>query len=273
MSIFQSIILGIIQGLTEFLPISSSGHLVLAHNLLGWQETGLVFDVALHLGTLVALVVFFFKDWRKIICESFLNPKNWQRTKKLNTNHYSLFTLIIVGTIPAATIGFFTESVIETVFRSSWIVISMLVGIGLLFILTERIAKKQKELGKINIFDSIIIGFAQALALIPGVSRSGITITAGLARGIKREQAARFSFLLATPIILGAGMKKMYQLFKLGFSADQKIIYLVGFLTSFIVGFFTIKYLLKFLQNHKLNIFAYYRFILAFIALLILILR
>jgi undecaprenyl-diphosphatase len=273
MTIFQSIILGIIQGLTEFLPISSSGHLVLAHNLLGWQETGLAFDVALHLGTLVALISFFFKDWMKIIRESFLNPKNWRKTKPLLTTHYSLLIYLVIGTIPAAVVGFFAEDVIETVFRSSWIVIFMLVGIGVLFILAEKVAKKQKDLGQINLFDSIIIGFAQALALIPGVSRSGITITAGLLRNIKREQAARFSFLLATPIISGAGLKKMYQVFKLGFSSDQQIIYLVGFLTSCIVGFITIKYLLKFLQNHKLNIFAYYRFVLAFIALLILILR
>ncbi len=273
MTIFQSIILGIIQGLTEFLPISSSGHLVLTHNLLGWQELGLDFDVALHLGTLIALILFFWKDWLKIIKESYLNPKNWKKTKPLTAGNWALSTLIIIGTVPAAVIGFFIEEKIETVFRSSWIVIFMLVGIGFLFIMAEKVAKKQKELNQINIFDSIIIGCAQALALIPGVSRSGITITAGLFRNIKREQAARFSFLLATPIILGAGFKKMYELYNLGFSADQKTIYLIGFLSSFIVGLITIKYLLKFLRNHKLNIFAYYRFILAFIVFLILIFR
>jgi undecaprenyl-diphosphatase len=265
MTILQSIILGIIQGLTEFLPISSSGHLILAQNLFDIKEAGLTFDIALHLGTFLALILFFWRDWLNLFYGFFRSIKKWNWK---NDPDQRLFYLLVIATIPGIVFGALLESKAETVFRSTYLVLIMLFVVGLLFLIVEKIAKKIRELKQLTLKDSLIIGFAQSLAIIPGVSRSGITISAGLLSGMKRESAARFSFLLATPIILGAGLYSFSKIFDQGANGTGWISIIVGFLTAAIVGFLAIKYLLLYLKNHTLNIFAYYRFFLVAIIII-----
>lgn len=257
MEIIQSLVLGIVQGLTEFLPISSSGHLVLLPWALGWKDPGLAFDAALHLGTLLAIVAYFWKDWTDLI-------KNWRKP---------LVWLILIGCIPAGVAGLLLENYFETVFRSPLIVAPLMIGMGALLWMAEAVSKKQRDLGSINLFDSVFIGLSQILALMPGVSRSGITMTAGLFTGLKRETAARFSFLLSTPIILAAGLYKMKYVFSGGALQDQVLPFSVGIAASAIVGFFAIKYLLEYLKTRTFYIFVWYRFILGAIVLVSVYLR
>lgn len=265
MTTLQSIFLGIIQGLTEFLPISSSGHLVLAQNLFGFNEAGLSFDVALHLGTFLALILFFWRDWWKLFKAFGRSLKQWNFK---NDPQQRLFYFLIIASIPGALFGALLEKQAETIFRSTFLVLINLTVIGLLFLIIEKIAKKVRDLKQTTLKDSLIIGFSQALAIIPGVSRSGITITAGLFSGLKREAAARFSFLLATPIILGAGLMNISKIYEQGNNGVGWSNIIVGFLSATIVGFLTIKYLLSYLKNHSLNLFAYYRFLLVIIVII-----
>lgn len=256
-----SIILGIIQGLTEFWPVSSSGHLVIAHDFLNFDfASDLGFDVALHLGTLLALLLFFYKDIYRYIVAFFKSFANWDLKNNLDQR---IAWFILVGTIPAAVIGFFIANIADTAFRNLWLVVSMLIVFGILFILFEKLFPKIYELHKLTWFGAILIGVAQAIALVPGVSRSGITIITGLSQGLKREVAASFSFLLSIPVVLGAGLKKLYDLNSVGLESSEWGVMLVGFFMAAIVGYIAIKFLLKFLQNNSLNVFAYYRFFLA----------
>lgn len=270
MTILQSIILGIVQGLTEFLPISSSGHLVLIQNLFGLKQADLAFDVALHLGTFLALVLFFWHDWWRYINAFFRSLKKWDFK---NDPDQRLFYLLVIASIPGAFFGVLLEKQAETIFRSTYLVLINFAVIGLLFIVVEQIAKKIRDLKQTTLKDSLIIGFSQALAIIPGVSRSGITISAGLFSGLKREAAARFSFLMATPIILGAGLVSLSKIFDEGKDGLGWINLTAGFLAAVLVGFFAIKYLLKYLKNHTLNIFAYYRFFVAAVVIIYLLMR
>src|SRR3989338_1107019 len=268
MEIFYSIIAGVIQGLTEFLPISSSGHLVILHDFLKFDFIdNLAFDVILHLGTLVALILFFWQDILKYFlafCQSFFR---WE----INSNFEQRFAwYLILANIPAAIVGFFWEDLIGTVFRQTWIVASMLIVVGLILYLADRYLVGQNRLSQINFKNSLIIGLAQALVLIPGVSRSGITIIAGLSQKLNRETAARFSFLLSIPIIFAAGMKKIVDRAIERSSDFNYLVLFLGFLASAITGYFCIKYFLRFLQNYSLRIFAYYRIILGVVILLIL---
>lgn len=254
MEIIYSIILGAIQGLTEFIPISSSGHLIVLHDFLKFNlESNLAFDVALHTGTLIALLVFFFKD----IIHYFTKERN-------------MLWIILIGVVPAAIVGFFLEDIIDTFLRNTWVVVVMLIIGGILFLLAEKYSKLELDLKELTWKKALFIGFAQILALIPGTSRSGITIIAGMSTKLKREQAARFSFLIGLPIFLGATLIKGYDLTKMNIPSNEWTLLAVGLTTSFIVGFFCIKYLLMFLQKHTLNVFAYYRFILAAIIIIIL---
>jgi undecaprenyl-diphosphatase len=243
MEIIQAAVLGIIQGLTEFLPVSSSGHLILTPWLFKWNDLGATFDVALHLGTLLALVCYFWKDWLEII-------KRWDEP---------LLWLIAIGCVPAAIFGFLFEKYFETVFRSPLLVAIFMIGMGLLMWVAEKMGKRNKDLESINLGDTLFIGFAQVLALMPGVSRSGITMTAGLFSGVKRESAARFSFLLAMPITFGAGLLKLKHVVKEGIPANEHAAFIIGIFFAAISGFFAIKFLLKFLQNNSLYIFVWYR--------------
>ena len=217
MEIIQSVILGVIQGLAEFLPISSSGHLILIPRIFSWQDQGLAFDVALHWGTLIAVLLYFWKDWKKIINESYLlksikrkilSIKQNSDDKFRNTQYLKkdLLFIIIIATIPGVAAGLLLNNYAETIFRNPVIIaISLFVGALLLFY-SDKIGAKKTGLANLTLKMGIVIGLFQALAIIPGVSRSGITITIALFLGLRRTDAARFSFLLSTPIILGAGI-------------------------------------------------------------------
>ncbi len=266
MEIIQSIILGVVQGVTEFLPISSSGHLILIPNIFGWEDQGLAFDVALHWGTLVAILVYFRKDWMKIFRESYLlkNIKHQILSIKQNSklSNDPLF-IIIIATIPGGIVGLLLSNCAETVFRNPLIIAgTLLIGAALLFY-ADKTGKKKSDLKNLSLRIGVIIGLFQALAIVPGVSRSGITITVALLLGMKRTDAARFSFLLSTPIILGAGIKEFPSLLESGL--DTTI--LIGVLVSAVSGYLTIKYMLKYLENKGYNIFVGYRVVLALVIL------
>jgi undecaprenyl-diphosphatase len=242
----EAIILGIVQGLTEFLPVSSTAHLILFPWFLNWRGeiNTLTFDVALHAGTLLALILFFWRDWLELIFKK-------QR----------LFGLIILASIPAGAAGFLLNDIVENNLREPLVISIMLIAVGILMLVAER-TDKHKGLEKTGLKDSLIIGLAQALAIIPGVSRSGITISAGLFRGFEREAAARFSFLLSTPLIAGATALHLKEALISQTNHDFRLFF-AGIITSFITGFIAIKFLLKFLKKNPLNLFVYYRFVLS----------
>lgn len=255
----QSIILGIVQGLSEFLPISSTAHLVVVPYFFNFKDPGLTFNVFLHLGTLVAIVSFFFKDWIKILKE---------RSK--------LLWLIIIGTIPAGILGYFFESYIESSFRSPLIISFTLIIFAILLYLSDYFVNHKREIKEINWWQSVVIGIAQAIALIPGVSRSGVTMTAGLFLGLKRKDSAKFSFLLATPIMIGATLYRFRELFELegnlfnGLSLGAAIL---GFVFALVAGYLAIKYLLKYLGRGSFLPFVIYRIVLAIIIIVVYLVR
>lgn len=257
---FQAIILGIIQGLTEFLPISSTAHLILAPWLFGWNDPGLAFDVVLHLGTLTGIVAFFRKDFYRMLCGMITNTRG--SLSGLNNLEGRIGWYIIAGTVPAGIAGLAFKDKIEILVRDPYIIAATLIIFAVLLWWAELRGRKRRKLTHMNIFDAIIIGCAQAVALIPGVSRSGITITAGLFRNLERETAARFAFLLSTPIILAGGLLSFLDVYKTGFSYDMFWPFFAGFLASALSGFLAIKYLLIFLSKQKVNIFVYYRILL-----------
>ncbi len=261
MSILQAIILGLIQGLTEFIPVSSSGHLVLAHYFFGATANGLSFDVALHLGTLLALLLYFRKElWIMVRAVFKKQPQS------------RLAWLLLAATVPAVIIGVLLESVAETAFRSPLLVAINLAAIAVLMLCAERFyhhhIHKPTSLGKTSDKQALIMGASQAIAIIPGVSRSGITITSGLFAGMDRVAATRFSFLLGIPIILGAVVKVFTEQQALQQLRDDKAIFAVGIITAFLSGLFAIRFMLRYLAKHSLVIFAYYRIGLAVIVLL-----
>ncbi|MFA5021488.1 MAG: undecaprenyl-diphosphatase UppP [Patescibacteria group bacterium] len=269
MDILYSTIAGIIQGLTEFLPVSSSGHLVFFHYFFGFDFINdLSFDAVLHLGTLAALGLFFFSDIFKYLAAFFQSFIRWNIKSDVNQR---LAWYLFLATIPALLVGYFFESQIETVFRSPALVAWVFIIFGVILYLADKYLLTNRSMNQLTLSNSLIIGLAQALALIPGVSRSGITIVAGLTQNLKREQAARFSFLLAIPAVFAAGAKKMLDLYQLqAFSYSNSLILLVGFLASAVVGYLCIKYFLKFLENHSLKVFAYYRIVVGVIVLVVL---
>lgn len=243
--LFQAIVLGLVQGLTEFLPVSSTAHLILFPWLFGWQGdvNTLTFDVALHGGTLLALLICFYRDWVDMLLHD----------RKM------LFT-ILAAIMPAGVAGIAFHDIVEHTLRSPLVIAGSLVLFGCLMIVAEKTGKQAKR--KVSFMDAMIIGCAQAIALIPGTSRSGITITAGLFSNIKRETAARFSFLLSTPVIGGATLLECRKLLKT--PGDYQIdLFVAGFVAAFISGLIAIKFLLWYLRRHPLNSFAYYRFALA----------
>ncbi len=240
------LLLSVLQGISEFLPISSSAHLLITPWALNLSELGLSFDAAIHIGTALALLIFFYKDFWQL----------WQQRSPLL--HY-----IVLATIPAALIGFVGDKWIESVLHDSSVA-PLIVGLGMIlfsFLLlyvdnTAKLSRNSKDIGP---KDTLIVGFAQALALIPGTSRSGITMTAGLWRGLKREDAARFSFLLAAPISLGAGLYKALGLVSNPEPTVSMLQVGVGIVVSGLVGLAVIKWLLKYLGSHNLRLFVAYR--------------
>lgn len=265
--ILQSIVLGIVQGLGEFLPISSTAHLILIPYFFGWPDPGLEFDVALHAGTLIAVLAYFWKDWIEIFKLTFARYKIQDTMTRQNPNYQlpianynnNILWFIIIATIPGVLAGYFMEEKAETVFRNPIVIALTLAIFGLILYLIDKYIQHRKNIGEVSLKDSIIIGLSQAVAIIPGVSRSGATITAGLASRLDRVSAARFSFLLSTPIIFGAAIFKLPYLFQEGIS----IPIFIGIVVSAASGYLAIKYLLKFITKVGYGIFFWYRLILA----------
>jgi undecaprenyl-diphosphatase len=259
MPIYQVIVLALVQGITEFLPISSSGHLALIPWFLGWTDPGLTFDIALHVGTLLAVLVFFFRDWVQIAAQGF--GLTWGKDSELRQNRFLLWYLAI-ATIPAAVFGLLFDRYAEEEWRSPLLIGSMLVLIGLLMWVAESAGKRKKDMSGVTFTDSALIGVSQALAIVPGTSRSGITIATGLFRDLDRPAAARFSFLLATPIIAGAAGSKLYHMLKHGgIPADMRTPFALGIAISALSGCLVIAFFLKYLQRHTLRVFILYRVI------------
>lgn len=248
MTVFQALVLGIIQGLGEFLPISSSAHLILAPWAFGWQDPGLSFDVALHMGTLLAVVAFFWKDWLELFSEALI--------KRRGTKKAFLFWCLVAATIPGALAGYLLEKQAETIFRNPLIIAIMLIAMGVILYWVDRHAAKRKGIMETSFSDGLLIGLSQAFAIIPGVSRSGVTMTAGRALGLTRETAARFSFLLSTPIIFGAGVLKLKDIS----AGDLTLPFIIGIVTSAVVGFLSIGFLLRYLTERSFALFVWYRF-------------
>jgi undecaprenyl-diphosphatase len=265
MSILQVIILAVVQGLTEFLPISSSAHLALAPWLLGWEDPGLAFDIALHLGTLAAVLIYFFKDWVQVIAQGF--GFSYANGAELAKNR-SLLWMLAAGSLPIGLFGFLFNKQAESTWRSPYIIGTMLILVGLLMAAAERVGRQRREIGEIGFFDSIIIGISQALAIVPGTSRSGITITTGLFRGLNRESAARFSFLLSTPAIAAAAAKSFYDLLKHGgLTPEVRVQFFIGMVVSAVVGCLVIGFFLKYLKTNTLKFFVYYRIVFGIIVI------
>lgn len=249
-----AIFAGVLQGLTEFLPISSSGHLILFHDIFKFSlPDDLLFDIVLHIGTLVALLTFFYQDIEKIIRGFLSSLTNWNLANNFNQR---LAWLVVIGTMPAVIIGYFAEDIIETTFRSSALVATTLILGAIVIWFTDKYSTRQREVGQMNMRDALLVGLAQAVALIPGVSRSGSTIVAGLWLKLKREEAARFSFLLSAPVIFGAALKKMIGA---DWSDADMMLLLLGGLSSGLSGYFVVKYLIKYLSAHSLSVFVWYR--------------
>jgi undecaprenyl-diphosphatase len=260
MDIFQSIILGIVQGLGEFLPISSTAHLVLAPYFFGWSDPGLSFDVALHIGTLIAVLSFFWRDWMIILKLALQKISNFKfQISNLEEYPSDLLWLLIIASVPGAIFGLIFEKKAETVFRSPLLIAATLSVVGLLLYLIDKYAKHRKDISEVSYKDALVIGFSQAVAIIPGVSRSGATMTAGLALGLSRESAARFSFLLSTPIIFGAAMVKIPSLIKSGINLPI----ILGIIFAAVSGYLAIKYMLKLISRVGYAPFFWYRLALA----------
>lgn len=256
MPILQAIVLAIIQGVTEFLPISSSAHLALAPWLFGWQDQGLTFDIALHIGTLAAVLIYFARDWVQVIAQAFGRDAGQTDLRE----NRRLLWLLAAASVPAGVAGLLLKDTVETTLRSPYVMGTMLVAVGFLMMLGERMGRRDRGIGAIGWADALLIGAAQAVALIPGTSRSGITMTTGLFRHLDRHSAARFSFLLSTPITAAAAAKALYDLQKAGgVPPELRMHFALGIVLSAAVGCFVIGFLLRYLRSRGLGIFIYYR--------------
>jgi len=269
MSIITALVLGIVQGITEFLPISSTGHLILVPYIFHWEIPSLSFDAILHLGTLFAIVIFFWRDWIKIILSlwSDLKHKNWRFAQMKFESRLGI--LILIGCLPAASLGLIFQSYIESTFRSPLSVATSLILVALLMFWVEKKGQVLNPLKKFKPLNARTVGAFQSLALVPGVSRSGITILGGMLSGLTRQEAARFSFLLATPVILGAGLESLLTAVKTEGVGFFSIPLVVGLLASSATGFLTIRFLLNYLKEKTLLIFAVYRILLAALILIL----
>ena len=275
MPIYQAVVLAVIQGLAEFIPVSSSGHLIIVRRLLGWNELSpaheLSFDVALHFGTLLSVLFYFRRTWfqivraalgGKVVRFSEAGTPDTNLTAAEQKEERMLLWFLAIATIPGAIAGKLLEHSAEDYFREHiYLIVAALIVVALLMWLGEKIGRLTKPLTGISFVDSLIVGCAQAFALIPGVSRSGSTITAGLFRGMTREAAVRFSFLLSTPIIAGAALLKAHELHKEGLPAGMHAPFLVGIIVSALVGYAAIAWLIRYLQSNSLRAFIIYRIV------------
>jgi undecaprenyl-diphosphatase len=273
MTILQSIILGIIQGLTEFLPISSSGHLVLVPYLFNWQipaQEAFIFDVLVQLGTLLALIIYFRTDLYRIIISVIQGLMN---RKPLEAPDARLGWFLVLATIPAVIAGLLFKDKVESAFGSPIMVAVFLFGTAGLLIIAELVGKRTRPVESVTWRDALVIGLFQVISLLPGVSRSGSTITGGMVRNLERPSAARFSFLMSVPVMIGAGAVAMLDLFKLsGFGAQIPSI-LAGFITAAIVGYFSIRWLLSYLSKRSLFIFVIYCVVVSLLVVLVAVIR
>lgn len=262
MTILQAIAMGLVQGLGEFLPISSSAHLVLLPWLFQWHDPGLTFDVALHAGTLFALIIYFWKDWYRLIIQGATKP---------GSKEGKLFWYLVIATIPGAVGGLLLEKWAETIFRNPVLIALMLIIMGIFLYWADQKSAKKDGMENITLGTSCLIGLSQVLAIIPGVSRSGITITAGLCLGLTREGATRFSFLLSTPIILGAAVVKLPHLIAnpAGITGN----FVLAVLVACISGIASIGFLLRYIRVRNFLPFAWYRFLAGALVIIIAILR
>jgi len=264
MPLYQAIVLGIVQGLTEFLPISSTAHLTLFPWFLHWEDPGLTFDVALHAGTLVAVLLYFWQMWVDMIAAA---AGFGDRNDPKVSEHRRLFWLLVVGTIPGGIVGYLFEKSAETKFRDPMVIGTALIVVALLMWAADRAEDRTMTLDRVGWGETILVGVAQALAVIPGVSRSGITMTAGLFRGMTRETAARFSFLLSTPLIAGAVLKKGLELRHEGVPPEMKLPFVAGVVVSGLVGYLVIAWLIRFVSHRSFKVFVVYRIVLGMIVL------
>jgi len=254
LDIFRSLVLGILQGATEFLPVSSSGHLVLVPWLLGWESPGLAFDAVMHWGTALAVVVYFWRDWVALVRSGLQSI----RQRSFVNEQARLAWLIILGIIPAAVLGYLLDDFFEGLFGRPAMAGGFLLVTAALLVTSELLSRASRDVEEMNWKDALVVGLAQALAIVPGISRSGATISAGLARGLCRDLAARYSFLLGTPVILGAGLFKLVDLAQMGNLVAQAPSLLVGFVAAGIVGVGCIHFLLRYLRQRRLYPFAVY---------------
>jgi undecaprenyl-diphosphatase len=262
MNIIHALVLGVVQGLGEFLPISSSGHLVLVPYIFNWQYQGLDFDIALHMGTILAIIAYFWHDWVEIIGSAISVGSHEDHKGSYPKN---IFWVIVVASIPAALGGYFLENLAQHALRNPLLIAMLLAFFALLLLLADKTSHNNLEIKKIGYTKGFLIGIAQAISLFPGVSRSGITTTAGMFLNLDRKTATKFSFLLATPAVLGAFLisLKDYQTIQI------ELAFFVAIFASAISGFFAIKYLLKFLEKHGFMPFVIYRLALAALVMII----
>jgi undecaprenyl-diphosphatase len=279
--VYQAVVLAVVQAFGEFLPISSSAHLILTRWIFGWSELDpamdLTFDVALHAGTLLAVLIYFFPTWINLIVAGFGGQPPMQAggagfgnvDEVESGRDRMLLWWIVLGTVPGAIAGKFLDKYAELKFRENYLLIgAMLVIVGLLMWLAEKFGGERRPITGINAIDSILIGIAQAFALIPGVSRSGSTITAGLARGLTREAAARFSFLLLAPITAGAVLLKAHAVMKAGgLPPGMKTPLLIGISVSAVLGLAVIAFFLRYLRTHSLTLFVIYRVVIGIVVI------
>lgn len=261
MTVLFAAILGIVQGLTEFLPVSSSAHLILAHDALRFDlADDLSFDVSLHTGTLLALLAAFWRPlWRYL--RAFL--RSLRRPAFASDVDQRVAWFLLVGSVPAAVVGLLLEDAAETVLRKPGLIAVTLAIGGVLFLLVERFRRREGAIERLSFLRLLVVGLGQSLAIIPGISRSGVTIIAGMSQGLSRSEATKLSFLLAAPIIAGAGLKRLGTFVGAGFGSNELIVFAVGTFAATIVGYAAIRFLLRYVQGHTLAAFAYYRFVLA----------
>ncbi len=265
MPLYQVIVLGIVQGLTEFLPISSTAHLHLTSWLLGWQSDTLDFDISLHIGTLLAILLYFYKDWVQIIAQGFGMRSGTDEELKHNR---TMLWLLAMGSIPVGAAGLAFNKEAEGPWRTPYVIAGMLIAVGVVMWVGENAGRKLRDLGSVNAADAVTIGVAQAFAIIPGTSRSGATITAGLFRNLNREAAARFSFLLSTPAIAAAAALALDHMHKTsGLHGILNARFLTGIGVSAVTGCAVIAWFLRYLRRSTLRPFAYYRIIFGIIVL------
>ena len=265
MPLTQVVFLAFVQGLTEFLPVSSTAHLYLSSWLLGWKTESLSFDISLHIGTLLAVLIYFLPDWIQIVAQGFGMNIGSDEEFKLNRG---LLWLLAVGTIPAGIAGLLLNKYAESTWRNPFVIGGMLVAVGVIMWIADSGARHLRHLASLNLPDAVSVGIGQALAVVPGVSRSGITISAGLARGLTREAAARFSFLLSTPTIAGAAAWDLRHMYKdSGLQGMSNPTFLIGIGVSAVTGLIVIAWFLHYLRRSSLMPFVYYRLIFGIIVL------